>query len=389
MLLYAQERACYFVELSAVVSNDVKALATDWPVDLRYELHWLNGAVIEADTATVVALRRHVGVDSVYWIGSTNAAPPLHLPHRSWDTAETPLPGRTEAGALARTHERLGLPATTVPKSVPVRIAVLDGGFYGLNRHPYLAGLRSHLKGTFDFVDGDTVVTELSAHGTQVVALLAADAERVYKGGAPTMEYLLVRTEDVYREEPIELYNMMAGLEYAYAHGARIVHASLGYRLDSGGDGAYHTQQLHRALDRASELGLFVITSGGNQAGHSVSAPADHPAVLAVGALDARNRAAIFSSADDRKPELGAPGVRLPVLSVYGDQLHAASGTSYSAPLVTAMAARLWSDYPECTAAELRQALLNSADYTEPDRFGLPNYLRAEVLLRQRLGKSR
>ena len=382
--LSAQPKAFYYAQLSERTTVTVaEALRQAPDVQLHYRLDWHRGVVVVADSTAAAVLAQTEDISSVEWIGSVPDRPALRLPHRRWDDADAPLPHRYPAGALHAVQARLALPDDRRPAAPPVRIAVLDGGFYGYERHPYLQGLSERLLGTYDFVDADSSVAELSAHGTKVLALLAGMADYHYRAGAADARYLLFRTEDVYQENPVELYHFMAALEAAAAHRVQLVHASLGYYLAATPANDRHRARLARSLERALDENMLIVTSGGNRKDRAVSIPADHPGVLAVGALDLRNRPAAFSSRSPHKPELGAPGVRVPVISTYGTRLHTASGSSYGAPLVTALAARLWATRPEVTAAALRRALLDSRAETAPGEgiFGLPSFERAGQLL--------
>ena len=382
--LSAQPKAYYYAQLSERATATVAEALRQAPgVKLHYRLDWHRGAVIVADSTAAAALSQTAGIGSVEWIGSVQGRPALRLPHRRWDDADAPLPHRHAAGALHTVQARLALPDDHGPAGPPVRIAVLDGGFYGYDRHPYLHGIADRLLGTYDFVDADSSVAELSAHGTKVLALLAGAADHRYRAAAAGARYLLLRTEDVYQENPVELYHFMAALEAAAAHNVQLVHASLGYYLEATPANDRHRGRLARSLERALAANMLIVTSGGNRKNHPVGIPADHPGVLAVGALDLRNRPAVFSSRSGSKPELGAPGVRVPVVSTYGTGLHLATGSSYGAPLVTALAARLWAARPGTDAATLKRALLESRAATVPGDaiFGLPSFERALRLL--------
>ena len=365
----------------AGIPDGIEPLAEVPGLSIRYPIATLGGCVVAADTAVAAALRHRPDVHSISYLGRADADPTLHLPHRHWDSAKDPLPYRNVAGALQPAFAQLNLtdppPATDAP---PVRVAVIDGGFYALGRHPYLAGIGERLIGQRDYVDGDDRTDEATVHGTRVLALLAAGATYRYRSAAHgCAEFLLLRTENVTTEQAAELYHLMGALEYAVAQDVRLIHLSLGYRPSDGPADRLHRARLARVLDWVSAQNVLLISSAGNAAERPVSVPADHPQVLAVGALDVIQNPAAFSSVGVRKPELAAPGVRLPVVNGYGGQLSALSGTSYSAPLVSALAIRLWYAHPAATAADLRAALLHGTG--NADRFGLPDYRRAARFL--------
>jgi subtilisin family serine protease len=67
-----------------------------------------------------------------------------------------------------------------------------------------------------------------------------------------------------------------------------------------------------------------------------------------------------FSNYGPRTVDVFAPGVDI-YSSVTGGKYQRESGTSMAAPVVTGLAALIMSYYPELTAAEVRQVILDSA----------------------------
>jgi subtilisin family serine protease len=128
---------------------------------------------------------------------------------------------------------------------------------------------------------------------------------------------------------------------------------------------------LQGAVEALAAAGLFVVASAGND-GPACATLADPPALYAsaftVGAVDAANDLAFFSSAGPvtadgsgrTKPDIAAPGVL--VWSAYpGGEYAEMSGTSMAGPHVAGVVALMWSANPqligeiERTAQILRQ----------------------------------
>jgi subtilisin family serine protease len=145
------------------------------------------------------------------------------------------------------------------------------------------------------------------------------------------------------------------------------------------------TTYVSRGASFAAKRGILVVNSVGNygSAGSSsLVAPADAPGILAVGSVNASSTVSSFSSrgpsADGRiKPELVAFG-QSPVLIRGSGQVSAASGTSFSAPQIAALAAGLWEAKPAWTKDELLTNLIKSGtQYATPDQnlgYGIPNF---------------
>ena len=97
--------------------------------------------------------------------------------------------------------------------------------------------------------------------------------------------------------------------------------------------------------------GVLVVAAAGNDADTLPSYPAAYPSVVAVGATDAVGHRASFSSRS--WVTVAAPGTSItstsPTSASSGFQLDydTADGTSFSAPLVAAEAALLWSRSPQ------------------------------------------
>lgn len=110
------------------------------------------------------------------------------------------------------------------------------------------------------------------------------------------------------------------------------------------------------AIKALTAAGIFVVVSAGNEGpecGTIAAPPAIYEQSLTVGAVDATNNVADFSSAGPVlvdgsgriKPELLAPGVD--VLSAWpGDSYNVVSGTSMAGPHVVGVVALLWSANP-------------------------------------------
>ena len=274
-----------------------------------------------------------------------------------------------------------------------ILIAVLDGGFLNAHLISSLQSLRNRkgIKGTYDFIENDEFVYAYHNHGTAVLSVLAGQLEGQIKGTAPGADYLLFRTEDTGSEFSVEEDFWVAAAEYADSAGADIISSSLGYYnfddpalnykfSDLDGNSAFVTI----AADIAASKGILVICSAGNERNKEwkrILAPSDGDSVISSGAVDGNNVISTFSSAgpsaDGRvKPDNTTMGVNIPVqfdLSL----IVRSSGTSFSCPVLSGMAACLMQAVPSAINTEIIEALHYSADrYTLPDSlygYGTPD----------------
>jgi subtilisin family serine protease len=270
-----------------------------------------------------------------------------------------------------------------------IRIAVLDGGFKNVDTIHWFNNTKIF---TYkDFIYPPSSIFSGHYHGTAVLSIMGVNEGLTFTGSAPDAEYCLLRTEDVTSEFPIEEDYWAAGAEYADSIGADIISSSLGYSKFDNGVRSYDINELNgntafisKVASIAAKKGILVVNSAGNDGEtdwKKISFPADADGIISVGSVSSSNKKSSFSSfgpsSDNRvKPELVALGEGVNV--VMGDgSLRSGSGTSFSAPIITGMAACLWQAFPDLKASELiNTVLLNSDRYLQPDSlcgYGLPN----------------
>lgn len=248
-----------------------------------------------------------------------------------------------------------------------VPVAVLDTGID--DTHP---DLRRQITATKNFTT-DKSVRDTDGHGTHVASTIAgtgATSAGKYKGVAPGAELMIGKVCGGYGCPESAI---LAGMEWAAANGAKVVNLSLG-GPDTAGD-----DPLELAVARLSaEYGTLFVVAAGNDGGYgaeTVSSPASADAALAVGAVDDQDALAGFSGRGPRvhdaalKPEITAPGVEITAarsrFSGRGgrhDRYVALSGTSMATPHVAGSAALLAQRHPDWTGAQLKAALIASAE---------------------------
>ncbi|MBK7489200.1 MAG: S8 family serine peptidase [Bacteroidales bacterium] len=314
--------------------------------------------------------------------------------------------GITEPGMITDKFDpRLPLNGDMLHKSgltgLNITIAVLDAGFINADKIEALEPLRKRggIITTRDFINSSSYVYDYHTHGTSVLSILAGAMPGIINGTAPGAKYMLLRTEDVLSEFPVEEDYWIAAAEYADSAGADIITSSLGYFefddpsmdypfSDMDGDRPFIT----RGADMASSKGILVVNSAGNERNKAwlrIIAPSDGDSVLCVGALNHDLTISDFSSAgyssDGRvKPDMVAPGVLIPLQFEPG-VWHSGSGTSFSCPVISGLSASLMQAVPDASPLEIINALRKSSDrYTRPDSlygYGLPDFLKTLRLL--------
>jgi len=361
---------------------------------------WLNAASFLADDAQIRRLSRLPEVSAVDLVARftraavpTPVATPQDVPVAA-PKAQTVIDYGANAAAMAQAgvptaHELLGL------SGAGVVVGMLDTGFR--TTHESLAHVP--VLDAWDFVNNDPIVDNEGAdpvssrsHGTMTLSTVAAWKPGQIVAPAWNVSVLLAKTEDVSQEVPIEEDHWVAGLEWAEARGADIISSSLGYidwYLYADLDG--NTCVTTVAADLAVGRGLVVVNSAGNDrtaTGHLI-APADGDSVVTVGAVDAAGVVTWFSSpgptSDGRvKPDVAALGQSNRVVDPTNDTGYLnASGTSFSCPLVSAVAALVLERVPDLTPVEVAEALRQTAGHpATPDNdtgWGIVNAYEAAV----------
>ena len=283
-----------------------------------------------------------------------------------------------------------------------ITIAVLDGGFSGVENGSGFAGIREkgQIKGTYNFPDDNTDVYFGSTHGSNVFSIMAMDEPGTYIGSAPDADYYLIRTEVTDSERVVEEDYWLEGAEYADMIGADIINSSLGYTTfdDSLEDHTYldmdgNTTVVTIAADMAAGAGILVVNSAGNSGDepwHFIGAPADGDSVFTIGAVDINGNYAAFSSVgptvDGRiKPNVVGQGAGTAVVDSLGNVVYG-NGTSYSSPLIAGACASFMSAFPELSNMEvidiLQQTATNAADPNNQIGYGIPQFGHAYVALK-------
>ena len=243
------------------------------------------------------------------------------------------------------------------------------------------------------------------AHGTYVAGIIGAqwggnNLESVCPGGtyttgmagvAPGCTLLAVKVLDCTGVGTSD--SIVAGTNYAVAHGARVLNFSLGSPASGGLD-----QAEQEALDNALANNCVIVAASGNESysGHlaAVDYPAAYPPVISVGATDESDNLAFYSNGGANL-KIVAPGgygegalsegtTFSPELDIFSDLLcplstaavsdggfitmpgdsnfGTAAGTSAAAPFVSGAAALILSVYPTLTNTQVAQAIINNTD---------------------------
>ncbi|HYD03200.1 MAG TPA: S8 family serine peptidase, partial [Alphaproteobacteria bacterium] len=217
-----------------------------------------------------------------------------------------------------------------------VNICILDTGIN-------TAFITNYINGT-DFTNSTGNITDDNGHGTSVAYILSSIAPN----SSLIVGKILNSNGQGYESQ------LISGLEYCRANNASIVSLSLG----SGGYNGYcEDNPVSEKVAELYNLGILVVASTGNDGNEWVKVPACSQYSLPVAASTKLDIFAEFSSRNNNTV-LIAPGFEISTIDENGNPA-VRSGTSYSAPIVAAIAALVNSEDPK-TPAQMKNLLMHT-----------------------------
>ena len=384
-------------------------LALDADMQILAVSKWMNTVTVYCpDSIVVPQILNLPFVDSVKAVGSykLNDLPVYQIPENPVPMTHNTFSSSKESidygGGLAQIALLNGIPLHEAGfRGEGMLIAVLDGGFYGIETISFFQDLvnSGRFFGSYSLMPNfvDTLESGWSeVHGTIVTSVIAANTNGELVGTAPDASYALIHTEWVGSEELVEEDFWANGAEIADSIGADVINSSLGYRafpdfpqadvsyVDMDGVNSIAS----RCATILGQKGVIVCISGGNDGNNEyyyIGRPADAFDILCVGACTSDSLIAGFSSHgpsyDGRvKPDITSQGVET-ACYYPGNWLSTANGTSLATPVATGMCACLWQAMPQYTSTEMMQIIRESGHlYNNPNMeygYGIPDFYKA------------
>ncbi len=226
-----------------------------------------------------------------------------------------------------------------------VKVAVIDSGV----DHTHF-DLNNKITQGFDFVNNDTDTSDDHGHGTFVSGIIAASSNKIgIKGLYDNARIIPVKVID---SNGLGTYEDTAkGIIYAADNGAKVINLSIG--------GYGYSFMLKDAVDYALEQGCIVVAAGGNDGIEQEIYPAAYPDVIGVSALGYNGQ--IWSGSNSgRHIDVSAPGVDIISTGISNSYVYA-SGTSASAPMVSALTAMLVSEKSDLSSSFVARLISQTA----------------------------
>lgn len=205
-----------------------------------------------------------------------------------------------------------------------------------------------------------------AAHGTGVAGLIGAVRNNGYgiDGIADNVRIMSVKAVPNGDEYDKDIAN---AIHYAVDNGAKVINMSFGKKISP------HKDWVDEAFEYAAAKDVLLVMASGND-GQDVDAKPQFPNdtyldgkttdnVINVGASGPRlsdKLAADFSNYGKQNVDVFAPGVKVTSIDLDAE-FNTADGTSFASPIVAGIAALILEYYPELSAKQLKQAILESA----------------------------
>ena len=256
-------------------------------------------------------------------------------------------------------HLKVELPgAHLLAQGRDVMVAVIDSAVDV--SHPDLEGAVAR---SFDATGGPDKTPDF--HGTAIAGIIRARG--VLEGVAPQSSLLAIRAFQVTRQGQMpetSSWVLVKAIDWAVANDARVLNLSFTGPRDPA---------VHQILQAATQRRVVAVAAAGNGGPKAAPAyPAAYPEVIAVTALDERDRLYQYANRGSYIA-VAAPGVDILAPVEMGKHSYL-SGTSFAAAYVSGIVALLLERDPGLEAASIAELIFTGAEDLGPkgrdDQFG-------------------
>ena len=216
-----------------------------------------------------------------------------------------------------------------------VTVAVLDSGIKADHQDFEFTDIKSG----YNAINESQDVTDDAGHGTGVTGVIAAsmDNGKGLTGIMPDISVLPVKfmkrkwNPDTGEYETVgSLSGLVRSINYAKNHGADVINVSAGMVVDA--------ESLREACQSAAHEGAIIVAASGNEYDSSLEYPACYSCVISVGSIESDGESHSDFSNYNSQVMIVAPGRGILTPGI-GGGYRSVTGTSFSTPQVSAMAA--------------------------------------------------
>lgn len=242
------------------------------------------------------------------------------------------------------------------------------------DRNGYIDDVRG-----WNFFHNNGIVIDDHGHGTHVTGTIVGERY----GIAPQASIVPVKVTVTPAGE-VSTQHMINGIKYAVDNGAKIINLSLRGIFINMPITQYAVRE---AIEYARQRNVLIVAAAGNDGSDITGLPV-YPAtiksdnLITVCAVDDQKGIASFSNFSSTDVDLCAPGVEIasanknydPFLRPNESEFISMSGTSMATPVVTGVAALIWSMEPTLSASEIKDIIIKSAQSRRHETPGLHYY---------------
>jgi subtilisin family serine protease len=235
----------------------------------------------------------------------------------------------------------------TTKGSSNVIVAVIDDGI-----DPEQPDLKDQMIDPYDMYYDTNEFISVGEHGTHVSGIIAAAADN-NEGGSGVAPGVKIMPINVFGDDDSAYTSdIINAIYYAIDNGAKIINMSLGDYENS--------IALNEAIQDAYKAGLVIVAAAGNDHKSEKVYPASYSNVVSVASTDDLDHISSYSNYGD-SVDIAAPGEDI-LSTLPDDKFGYMSGTSMATPVVSGVAALIWSEHPDFTNVQVVNYLMQSTD---------------------------
>lgn len=236
----------------------------------------------------------------------------------------------------------------------------------------------------YNFIDSNEDTSDDNGHGTHVAGLVAAATDNRQGTAAVCPDCKVMPLKVLDEQSSGTLFDVVKAITHATDKGAKIINMSLTSDVCSN--------SLQEAIDYAWNRGVLLVAAAGNFNSDKPIYPAACKRVISVGAIDEEKSRARYSNYGETI-DFVAPGTDVYSTFLNGEYTRI-SGTSMATPIVSGIAALVWSRSPQSTNSELEKQLqqavqdLGDAGFDNTFGYGLLDAAKAVGVVEKPLRKT-
>lgn len=230
-----------------------------------------------------------------------------------------------------------------------VYVAVIDSGIY--RNHPDL--VNADIRNGWDYLFHEYSDWDSVGHGTNVTGIIGAETNNSKGIAGVNWHVAIIPLRVISSNGEGYVSDTIDAIYDAADLGCDVINISLG--------STEYSHAENHAVSYATSKGCIVVASAGNDGNKQHNYPASYEGVISVGSVDINLQVSSFSQ-HNNKIDVVAPGENIFTTAgwlknpYYSDYLYV-SGTSFSAPYVSGIAALASAVKPSITAHEFMEIL--------------------------------